>query len=71
MLTSQATGDRLAIAEEPTHEYRLYPADRSGERFVMRETEGQPWVPVTFARQRDGSPYLFTSGRVTPKVDES
>jgi CubicO group peptidase (beta-lactamase class C family) len=68
MLTSHATGDRLAIAEEPMHEYRLYPADRSGERFVLRETEAQPWVPVTFARQPDGTPYLFTSGRVTPKV---
>ncbi len=29
-MTSHATGDRLAIAEEPTHEYRLYPADTVG-----------------------------------------
>lgn len=71
MLTSHATGDRLAIAEEPTHEYRLHPADPIGERFVMRETDGQPWVPVTFARQHDGTPYLFTSGRVTPKVTDA
>jgi CubicO group peptidase (beta-lactamase class C family) len=71
VLTSHATGDRLAIAEEPTHEYRLHPADRSGERFVMREADGQPWVPVAFSFQQDGTPYLFSSGRVTPKVDDA
>jgi CubicO group peptidase (beta-lactamase class C family) len=67
-MIAQATGDRLAFAEEPRHEYRLLPADRSGARFLSRETDGQPWSPITFARQPDGTPYLFTSGRVTPKV---
>ena len=71
VLTSRATDDRLAFAEEPVHAYRMYPSDRSGERFLIRESEHQPWVPVTFARQPDGSPYLFTSGRVTPKVADS
>jgi CubicO group peptidase (beta-lactamase class C family) len=69
-MTARATGDRLAIAEEPTHVYLLYPADRSGNRFVTQEADDQPWVPVTFARQPDWTPYLFTSGRVTPKVTQ-
>jgi hypothetical protein len=71
VLIARATGDRLAFAEEPTHAYRMYPADRSGEHFVIRESELHPWVPVTFAGLTDGSAYLFTSGRVTPKVADA
>jgi CubicO group peptidase (beta-lactamase class C family) len=67
-MTAEATGDRIALAEEPRHEYRLHPADQSGTRFVTRETDDQPWVPVSFDRLADGRAYLFTSGRVTPKV---
>ena len=70
-MTAQATGDRVALAEEPRQEYRLHPADRSGTRFLMREGDGQPWVQVAFARQPDGRPYLFTSGRVTPKATQA
>ncbi|TWD82994.1 CubicO group peptidase (beta-lactamase class C family) [Kribbella amoyensis] len=64
VLTFQATGDRLAFAEEPVHEYELVPAEPlDGDHFVTRESAGQPWVPVTFEPG-----YLFTSGRVTPRV---
>ncbi|ADB31564.1 beta-lactamase [Kribbella flavida DSM 17836] len=64
VLTFQATGDRLAFAEEPVQEFELHPAaPLDGDHFVLREAEDQPWAPVTF---RPG--YVFNSGRVTPRV---
>ncbi len=64
VLTYQATGDRLAFSEEPVHEFELRPTEPlDGDHFVVRDSDDQPWVPVTF---RPG--YLFTSGRVTPRV---
>jgi len=63
VMVYQATGDRLAFAEEPVHEYELRPADAAdGDRFVTRDSATSAWVPVTFAPT-----HLFTSGRVTPK----
>jgi CubicO group peptidase (beta-lactamase class C family) len=65
LLTYQATGDRLAFAEEPVQEFELLPTEPlDGDHFVTRESEGQPWTPITFRPT-----YLFTSGRVTPRVD--
>jgi CubicO group peptidase (beta-lactamase class C family) len=64
VLTYQATGDRLAFAEEPLIEYDLYPtAPADGNHFVARNAPGQPWTPVTFTPT-----YLFNSGRVTPRI---
>jgi CubicO group peptidase (beta-lactamase class C family) len=68
IMTYQVTGDRLAFADDAVREYELHPASVDGDRFVLREGPEQPWVPVAFARLADGRPYLFTSGRVTPKV---
>jgi CubicO group peptidase (beta-lactamase class C family) len=60
----QATGERLAFAEEPVHEYELRPTlPADGDHFVTRESETHPWVPVHFTPT-----HLFTSGRVTPRV---
>ncbi|GAA1509736.1 serine hydrolase domain-containing protein [Kribbella lupini] len=65
MLTYQATGDRLAFAERPVVEFELLPTEPlDGDHFVLRESDDQPWTPVTFRPT-----YLFTSGRVTPRVD--
>ncbi|MEV6286668.1 serine hydrolase domain-containing protein [Kribbella sp. NPDC051770] len=64
MLTHQATGDRLAFAEEPVQEFELLPTEPlDGDHFVTRTSADQPWTPVTFRPT-----YLFTSGRVTPRV---
>lgn len=63
ILTSEATGDRLAFAEEPVVEYELRPTSPAdGNHFVVRSAPDQPWVPVTFTPT-----YLFTWGRVTPR----
>jgi CubicO group peptidase (beta-lactamase class C family) len=60
----QATGERLAFAEEPVHDYELRPTlPDDGDHFVTRESPTHPWVPVTFMPT-----YVFTSGRVTPRV---
>jgi CubicO group peptidase (beta-lactamase class C family) len=67
-LTYRATGDRVAFAEDPVHEYELRPAGTDGDQFVVRDEPGQPWVPATFATLADGTPYLFTSGLVTPRI---
>jgi hypothetical protein len=67
-LTFRATGDRVAFAEDPVHEYELRPAAADGNQFVIRDESGQPWIPATFATLADGTPYLFASGRVTPRI---
>ncbi|WP_427895405.1 serine hydrolase domain-containing protein [Kribbella sp. GL6] len=63
VLTYQATGDRLAFAEDPVHEYELRPTEPAdGNHFVTREAPGHPWVPITFTPT-----HVFTAGRVTPR----
>jgi CubicO group peptidase (beta-lactamase class C family) len=64
VMTYQATGDRLAFAEEPMLEYELRPtAPADGNHFVTRSAPNQPWTPVVFAPTQ-----VFTSGRVTPRT---
>ncbi|MFF1820324.1 serine hydrolase domain-containing protein [Kribbella sp. NPDC058245] len=59
----QATGDRLAVAEQPTVTYRAYPANPAdGNHFVTRSTPAHPWTPLVFT-----GTHLIGSGRVTPK----
>ena len=66
LLTYQATGDRLAFAEEPVIEYELHPTSPTdGNHFVTRSEPNQPWTPVTFFPT-----YLFNSGRVTPRTSQ-
>ncbi|MFF0345349.1 serine hydrolase domain-containing protein [Kribbella sp. NPDC004875] len=63
VLVEQATGDRLAFAEEPGHESELRPAEPAdGDHFVTRYSPEHPWVPLTFRTS-----HLFTSGRFTPR----
>jgi len=64
ILAYQATGDRLAFAEEPVREYELRPTEPlDGNHFVARDDPAQPWTPVSFTPT-----YVFTAGRVTPRV---
>ena len=48
--------------------FDLLPTDASGDRFVMREGASRPWVAVTFGMFADGTPYIFSGGRATPRV---
>jgi CubicO group peptidase (beta-lactamase class C family) len=64
VLTYQATGDRLAFAEDPVQEFELLPTTPAdGNHFVTRSAPNQPWTPVTFTPA-----HLFNSGRVTPRI---
>jgi CubicO group peptidase (beta-lactamase class C family) len=48
--------------------YPAEPADSSGTRFVLRSRDDEPWAPVSFDQLADGTPYLYMSGRVAPRV---
>ncbi len=62
------TTGQLAESREPEpEELDLRPADASGDNFVCRQFEDEPWTPVSFGTLEDGTPYCFL-GRVTPKV---
>jgi CubicO group peptidase (beta-lactamase class C family) len=66
ILAQEATGDRLAFAEEPVVEYELHPTEPlDGNHFLVRSSEVVPWSPVTFTPD-----YLFAAGRVTPRVQD-
>ena len=62
------TGDLAALTDAEPEELVLYPADSSGANFVCRSRDDDPWTPLTFARLPDGTPYVFMSGRVTPRA---
>ncbi len=63
-----ATGELATLAESVPEELILHPADASGANFVCRSYDRGLWVPVSFGRLADGTPYLFGGGRVTPRV---
>jgi hypothetical protein len=60
--------DRAAFSDEGPHEFDLYPADATGDHFVARSDDTQPWSPLVFGRFGDEAPYLFTGGRITPRA---
>jgi CubicO group peptidase (beta-lactamase class C family) len=60
--------DRVAFFEEGPYEFDLYPADATGDNFVGRPDDKQPWSPLTFGRSGDQAPYLFLGDRITPRV---
>src|SRR6266849_5249683 len=62
------TGNLAAITGAEPEELILYPADSSGTRFVLRSGDDEPWVPLSFGQFGDGTPYIYMSGRVTPRV---
>ncbi|MFB6726176.1 serine hydrolase domain-containing protein [Kribbella sp. NPDC056345] len=60
----QATGDRLAFAENPVTEFELFPTEPAdGNHFVLRDSPRHPWVPMTFKES-----HVLTSGRITPRL---
>jgi len=62
------TGNLADLTNSEPEELILHPADSSGSRFLMRSHDDEPWVPLSFGQLADGTPYLFLSGRVTPRV---
>ena len=65
------TGNLAVLVDAEPEDLPLYPAeatDSSGTRFVLRSGDDEPWAPVSFDRLADGTPYLYMSGRVAPRV---
>src|SRR5207248_11751994 len=65
------TGNLAALVGAEPEALLLYPAactDPPGTRFVLRLRDDEPWAPVSFGQLADGTPYLYMSGRVAPRV---
>jgi CubicO group peptidase (beta-lactamase class C family) len=62
------TGKLADLFNSEPEELIAYPADSSGDRFVLRSREDEPWVPLSFGHLPDRTPYLYLSGRVNPRV---
>jgi len=67
-LFSGPADDRDAFSDEGPHEFDLYPADATGEHFVARSDDRQPWSSLVFGRLAGRAPYMFLGGRITPRV---
>lgn len=59
------TGQLAAVREAEPEEFDLYPADLSGDNFVCRSHDDEPWTTVSFGRLSDQTPYLYAGGRIT------
>lgn len=62
---SLMTGPLGEVFESRHEEFDLRPADSSGDNFVCRSREGEPWTTVSFSALDGGHPYLFSGGRLT------
>jgi hypothetical protein len=62
------TGNLAALTASEPEDLLLHPADSSGNRFVLRSRDDEPWVPLSFGRLGDGTPYIYLGGRVTPRT---
>jgi hypothetical protein len=49
-MVAEQYDERGAFSDEGPHEFDLYPADGTGDNFVVRSDDGQPWSPLTFGR---------------------
>ena len=62
------TGNLAALTDSEPEEVFPRPADSSGTRFVLRSRDDEPWVPLSFGQFGDGTPYIYLSGRITPRM---
>jgi CubicO group peptidase (beta-lactamase class C family) len=67
-MVAEQYDERGAFSDEGPHEFDLYPADATGDNFVVRSDDKQPWSPLTFGRFGDQARYVFTGGRITPRA---
>jgi CubicO group peptidase (beta-lactamase class C family) len=65
---SSASSDREAFSDDGPHEFDLHPVDGTGDHFVCRPLDGQPWAPLVFGQLSDQVPYLYLGGRITPRA---
>ncbi|HUD39438.1 MAG TPA: serine hydrolase domain-containing protein [Streptosporangiaceae bacterium] len=66
----ETTGQLAALRESQTEELDLYPSDASGENFVCRSHDAEPWTSVSFGTLADGTAYLYSGGRVTRRTGD-
>jgi CubicO group peptidase (beta-lactamase class C family)/ketosteroid isomerase-like protein len=64
---ARPTGD-ADIFDEAPQDLTLHPVDPQGTTFLTRAHDEDPWSEIAFSAFPDGSPYLFSGGRVTPIV---
>ena len=65
------TDDRARFSEEGPQEFDLHPAGAgitTGDSFVGRVNDSEPWTAAIFGRLADQTPYLFLGGRITPRA---
>lgn len=65
---SGASGDRASFSDDGPYEFDLYPADATGDNFVCRALDHQPWTPMVFGRLAGHAPYIYYSSRITPRA---
>ncbi len=56
------------MRESEPEVFDLYPADLTGDSFVCRSHEDEPWSAVSFGRLADQTAYLYSGGRVILRV---
>jgi CubicO group peptidase (beta-lactamase class C family) len=62
------TDAREAFGDDEPPQFDLHAADATGDRFVTRLYDSEPWAPVVFGRLGDQTPYIYASGRITPRA---
>jgi CubicO group peptidase (beta-lactamase class C family) len=68
MLTRTMTGAMASLLARPEEEMELVPVRE--HLFLTRPAGEETWMPVTFYRLADGTPYLYTGGRAAPRVSD-
>ncbi len=63
-LVSQFTGERAKFGNPGPEEAELHPADATGDNFVCRSADSDPWTALSFGRLADQTRYLLLGGRV-------
>ncbi|MGP4009045.1 serine hydrolase [Streptomyces sp. 4N124] len=71
VLRITVTGPLAELVPDPVEEYPMVPLDASGERFAVRDPDGQIWQPVVFYTLPGGERYVHHGVRATPKVATS
>ncbi|HUZ52426.1 MAG TPA: hypothetical protein VMU94_07830 [Streptosporangiaceae bacterium] len=62
------TGQLAAVRDAEPEELDLHPADPSGDSFVCRSFDDEPWTAVSFGRLSDQTPHLYMGGRITLRI---
>jgi CubicO group peptidase (beta-lactamase class C family) len=67
-VTPGLTDAREAFSDDEPDEFDLHPADSTGDHFVARLYDSDPWSPVVFGRLGEQTPYIYAGGRITPRT---